>query len=245
MRRFALKIAYDGSFFSGFAPQKSIHIKSVSEKIEQALLSMGIKSMPISAGRTDKGVHSLGMVITIDAPNHWDCDKLRYILAPKIYPHIIVRRIWEVSSSFHPRFSAKSRTYYYISSNVTSPFLASYISNEKIGDIALFKECLNLCVGRHNFKFFKKQGSITKDDIREIYYVRLKIFYRFCKPYYVVIIRANGFLRAQIRLMLGAVFAVSRGEITIDDFKNQLLGKARIYSQPLSPQGLYFAKVEY
>lgn len=246
MKKFALKIAYDGSFFSGFAQQKSKHIISVSEKIKQALLSMGIKSTPIGAGRTDKGVHSLGMVITIETQDYWDCDKLHYILAPKIYPHIIVRKVWEVPSHFHPRFNAKARTYYYITSPaISSPFLTLYIANEKIGDITLFRECLKLCIGRHNFVLFKKQGSATIDDMREIYYTRLKIFYRFCKPYYVIVIRANGFLRSQIRLMLGAIFAVSRGEMTLQDFKSQLLAHKKSYSKPLKPQGLYFAKVDY
>lgn len=246
MKHFALKIAYNGTFFSGFAPQKTKHIQSVSEKILEVLQSMGIDSLPLGAGRTDKGVHALGMVITISAQEHWEANKLHHLLSQKLYPYIFIRKIWEVKEDFHPRFSATKRSYYYIfSPHLQNPFLAPYISHEHIGDIALFRQCLEACIGWHNFELFKKQGSKTKSDIRHIMYAKCKILHRFHSTYYLVHIQANGFLRAQIRMLIGAALAVSQGKLTFAEFCLQLNATKQHHTSLASPQGLFFAKVWY
>ncbi len=246
MKHFALQIAYDGSYFSGFAPQKTQGVISVSETIQKALMHIGIDSSVIAAGRTDKGVHALGMVAMIQAREYWEIERLRNALNKNLYPHIYIRKIWEVDSSFHPRFSAKKRGYYYIfTQNLNNPFHANYVSSEQIGDIKIFQKCLESCIGKHNFAYFKKQGSNNTSDEREIFRTYLRILKRFGKTYYLVYIEGNSFLRAQIRLMIGAMLCVSRNEMSFDEFMAQLYAQSRIHTKPASPQGLYFGRVVY
>lgn len=243
---YAAIIAYDGSAFSGFAKQKDHTIKSVLGTLQESFARVGIFTPIIGAGRTDKGVHATRQVI------RFECDYLQNtleslqtftkLLNTKLYPHICIRTLYPVDKNFHPRFDAKARAYrYLISPTLPSPFESAYLSYEKIGDEQLLQEMLNLFVGTHNFTMFKKNGSFTKDDIRSIYKVR---FY----PYQnlkVVYIEGSGFLRAQVRLMLGAALAVSRGELSCEDFIAQLQAHKQSYTYPISPYGLYLCKVIY
>lgn len=246
MKHFALKIAYNGASFSGFAPQRTAGIQSVSETLESTLLTLGIDSPVIGAGRTDKGVHSLGMVVRICAKDCWDSGRLCEILAPKLYPHIKLRAVWEVDSSFHPRFSACARSYLYVfSPHSMLPFFTPFIARESLGDYRALQECLKLCVGEHNFALFSKTGSNPKSTIRTIYSTHLSPRIYAGQQCYVVRIVGNAFLRAQVRLLLGACLAVSKGIITKDDFLAQRDAVRRHYSIPASPQGLYFGKVWY
>ena len=246
MKYFALKIAYNGASFSGFAPQRTAGIVSVSETLESTLSTLGIDSPIVGAGRTDKGVHSLGMIVRICARDCWESARLYELLVPKLYPLIKLRAVWEVDSSFHPRFSAQARSYIYIfSPHYLLPFFAPFIARESLGDYHALQECLQLCVGEHNFALFSKTGSNPKTTTRIIYSACISPRIYAGQQCYVVRLVGNGFLRAQVRLLLGACLAVSKGIITKDDFLAQLSAVRRSYSMPASPQGLYFGKVWY
>ena len=61
MKRVALIIQYDGSFFSGWQRQKNAI--SIQETIENALLQVSNQRIKtFAAGRTDAGVHAIGQV---------------------------------------------------------------------------------------------------------------------------------------------------------------------------------------
>ena len=245
-KTFALKIAYNGGAFSGFAPQKSRDILSVSEAISDALQSVGIKSSVLGAGRTDKGVHSLGMVVRFCAPRFWEEQKLAQILSPKIYPHIKIRALREVDPSFCPIKDAKKRAYLYLfSPHLQNPFFSPFIALERLGDKNKLQQCLQAFIGEHNFALFRKSKSSAKTTRRTIYDARLKIFHHFGQDIFGIYIEGNGFLRAQVRLMIGASLAVSRGEVDFSDFILQLEAKKSVWREPVGANGLYFAKVWY
>ncbi len=90
MRCFKATIAYDGAYFLGYAKQPNK--LGVQDKIESTLNMLGIKSVVVAAGRTDKGVHANNQVLSFHAPKHWNADKLFYYLAPKLAPHIVLKK---------------------------------------------------------------------------------------------------------------------------------------------------------
>lgn len=242
MQQYKAVIAYDGSAFCGFALQK--HKKSVLGALQEAFLRVGISGEILGASRTDKGVHATAQVISFHNAHIHTYDKhfLLSLLNTKLYPHIMIRSLHKVNSHFHPRFDAKWRAYRFLLSNKRpSPFASAYVSYEKIGDLSHFCAALNLFKGTHNFTFFKKNGSYTKDDMREIFNIR---FYHY-QDMGVVYMRGNGFLRSQVRLMVGAALSVSRGEMSLINLKEQLLAKKQYYHYPIAPQGLYLCGVGY
>ena len=65
MKRVALILQYDGSYFSGW--QRQNNAISVQEVIENALLKVSNKMIKtFAAGRTDAGVHASGQVVHFD-----------------------------------------------------------------------------------------------------------------------------------------------------------------------------------
>ncbi len=110
--RYALKFAYSGKNFYGYARQPTL--KTVEGSILKILVRKGIiedtkKSVLRSASRTDKGVSSLGNVISFNSSfNEEDIlDSLS-----KESDNIIFYGVQKAPKNFNPRF-AKSRQYRY------------------------------------------------------------------------------------------------------------------------------------
>jgi len=236
-------ISYDGSKFFGFQRQKETNL-TIVQKIESALNSLGIKSKVTGSGRTDRGVHATGQVIHFDIPKYWQeksLKELKYRLNQKL-KYIKFKYIKYVDSSFHAQYSAKIRAYrYIIKTKDLTVFERDYISYYKINNPNLFKEALQLYIGRHNFKYFKKEGSFTSSDIREV----KKIIVKNISSYYFIYIFANGFLRSQVRMMIEGALLVDSGKITLLELKKQLNGKKRYFSTLSQANGLYLFKVFY
>ncbi|WP_104697341.1 MULTISPECIES: tRNA pseudouridine(38-40) synthase TruA [unclassified Helicobacter] len=240
----AAKIAYDGSKFYGFSKQKDY--LSVVEFLEKKLATFGIFTKVMGAGRTDRGVHATGQVIKFEVPDYWDLERLLKLFNIKAYPLVAIRRIWKVTENFHPRFDAVKREYRYIfGKSRRNIWLSSYVSYEVYDSQEKIQEALEIFIGKHDFLFFSKRGSDATTSVREIYKAFLYEYQILNDKYLVAVFQANGFLYAQIRMMMGAILAYSRGEITLDDLKSQLLVQKSVYQIPSSPSGLYLSKIFY
>lgn len=242
-----MKIAYDGSCFNGFAKNYDGD-KSVSSHLTSAFARLGITNNFVAAGRTDKFVHATGQVISMQVPDFWELSDLAHKLNKKLNPSVQIRRIWEVKPSFHARFSAKIRKYrYLIAQDTLLPFFRPYICELNINDIEALKEALAIFKGMHDFEYFAKSAKRGdfKNTKRKIYDISC-YKKRFLKQEIIVInISANAFLYAQIRMMLGGVFAYLQNKLTLDDLRAQLALQKRNIFTPASPNGLYLCNVIY
>lgn len=235
-----MKIAYNGGDFYGFQSQKN-DFPTIAKKLEEVFASVGIFNKFIASGRTDKGVHANAQVISLELPSFFnDFHKLQSILNTKLYPCIKVKHIWEVNQDFNARFSAKKRGYCYLLSQTSSPFLNHFSLFHTIKNEHLIQEALNLLLGTHNFSAFMKLGSKNSSTLRTIYRAKL----RKTKNFYIISICGNGFLRSQIRLIVGFLLEIDKGNLKVCDFKAQLLGK-QIFKIPCPPQGLFLSKVSF
>jgi len=234
-------IAYDGSAFEGFQRQTRTP-RTVATAIEKALKNLGIENPITGSGRTDAGVHATGQVIHFDLPDYWhDLAKLQTHLNGQLEA-IAIKHIAPVSDDFHARFDARKRIYrYLLSSTLPSVFERRYIAYVPNLDLHKLQHALALFEGTHDFGYFRKSGSETKDDIRTIYQTRL----RKIGKYYAIYFEADGFLRAQVRMMLAAAFEVNRGELNLDLLREQLEMHHRHTTHLAPPEGLYLARVIY
>ncbi len=234
-------IAYDGSAFEGFQRQTRTP-RTVTTALERALNNLGITSPVTGSGRTDAGVHATGQVIHFDLPEYWhNLSKLRTHLNGQLEA-IAIKHISLVPDDFHARFDTSRRIYrYLLKETPPSVFERRYVAYVPDLDVQKLGEALTLFEGTHNFGSFKKSGSETKDDIRTVYRTRLKKIGK----YYAVYFEANGFLRAQVRMMLAGAFKVSHGELTFEQLKEQLKMHHRHTTHLAPPEGLYLARVIY
>jgi len=236
-------IEYDGSKFNGFQIQKHTS-NTVVEHISKTLLSVGINSKIVGSGRTDKNVHASFQVIDFNIPTFWqqkNLIELKYQINKKL-KYIQFKYITITNTNFHSQYSAKTRVYRYIIKTVKPKvFEKDYVSYYKIDNLELFATAINSFEGVHNFKYFKKEGSFTSSDIREIYKTKvIKL-----KDYIIVYFFANGYLRSQIRLMIAGAIEVENKKLTISQLKEQIDAKQRFISKPSCPSGLYLARVFY
>jgi len=235
--RHALTLAYNGSSFLGSQAQKSSP-NTILGNLEKVCLALGINSKIVASGRTDKGVHATGQVCHIDLPPFWnDLAKLKKVLNTMLPPTIKVYKIKQVDTTFHARYSAKKRVYrYIIKKSHKNPFENDFITFLDDFKFNIVSKNIKLFVGEHDFKNFMKTGSDTKSSIRTIY----KSFAYKHKDYIILNFEANGFLRSQIRLMVGALLTLDTQQI-----KEKLECKYNHKVKPAPSNGLYLARIKY
>jgi tRNA pseudouridine38-40 synthase len=240
--RVKITLAYDGSRYLGFQVQNSTK-QTVAQELYDALHSLHIYDTLTSSGRTDKNVHATNQVIHIDLPPFWvDTQKLHDLLNHKLPQSIRIKSVKEVDESFHARFSPKQRTYrYLLSTNEINAFSSSYISYVENFDIKCGKEALDCFLGEHDFRYFQKSGGGNGTTVRTIFSVQVYAY----EDLFVVTIRANGFLRSQIRMIISAILAVNNKKLSIEQLKEQIDAKKQ-YVHGLAPaSGLYLTHIKY
>lgn len=199
--RLKLVFSYDGSKFQGSQTQP--HENGVEDALGAALAHVGIFSKIISSSRTDKGVHANNQVACVECGEHFsDFARLKALINRHAHPAVHLKFISRVQDCFHPRYDATARAYRYIVNHGEfSPFLAPYETFLPRFDLNLANELLALFVGEHDFSAFMKLGSDVKSPVRHV----SKAFCYERGERTIIIFKANGFLRAQVRLMVASV----------------------------------------
>lgn len=230
-------ISYNGTHFLGSQTQTQTS-NTVLGNLQRVLTQLGINSKVIASGRTDKGVHATGQVCHFDLPLFWEnLIKLKTALNKMLPTSIRVNVIKKVTDNFHARYDAKKRVYRYLIKNKTSnPFESDFITFTPIKNFNDIQDKIQLFQGEHDFKQFMKTGSDVKSTLRTIY----KAFAYQHKDLIILHFEANGFLRSQIRLMVGALLSLEASEISE---QLSLLKKHKI--KPAPSNGLYLARIKY
>lgn len=242
--RFLIKFSYDGSNFSGFQAQKGL--RTIQEELENALtiVNNGNRTTITATGRTDKGVHALCQYGHADIDVNINEKKLKRALNSNLPDDIHVIETCIVSDNFHARYSVKNKEYkYYINTGEFNPLERNYIFQYcyKL-NIEKMKEAIKYFIGEHDFRAFVTENKEKENCIREIYYANItnendKIIFIF---------KGNGFLRYQIRNMVGILIRVGEGKIEPIKVKEILESKDRTKSGKTAPaEGLYLTSVEY
>ena len=237
-----MTIAYNGANFFGSQVQQETD-QTINGQIEKALSLLHIPVKVQASGRTDRGVHASKQVLHFDLPSFWkDLTKLQDSLTRILPSSIVIRRLEFVADDFHARYSAKKRVYRYIlSTKQPSPFLADLITYVNTLDTTKIAEAIKLFEGVHNFEQFKKSGSDTTNFEREIYKTRLYEH----QGYTILYFEANGFLRSQIRLMVGFLLKINDGTYTKEQSQQQLNLEKNFKIKPAPHQGLYLSNIKY
>jgi len=233
----AFTLAYNGTHFLGSQTQRE-STNTVLGNVTRVFNALGITDKIVASGRTDKGVHATGQVCHIVLPEYWsDLKKLQRTANKMLPSSIIIKSMKAVDETFHARYSAKRRVYrYIIKTQQSNPFEADFITFLPNADIKVLLTNITLFQGRHDFSGFMKTGSEVSSTERIIY----KAFAYEYKGHYILYFEANGFLRSQIRLMVGALLQLNAVQI------QEKLTKVKEYKvRPAPPNGLYLAKIKY
>jgi tRNA pseudouridine38-40 synthase len=239
--RYLITFAYDGTNFKGY--QKQPKLRTVQGEIENALkkISGGLDIELNSSGRTDGGVHALNQKA------HFDLDKKialhKLVMALNTYTNndIYIKDIKVVDNNFHARYMVKKKEYMYkINMGEYNPLDRNYIFQyNKPLNINRMKKESKYLIGTHDFSSFANKEDKKESYVRTIYKIDIKKH----KNILIIKFTGNGFLKYQVRNMVGALIEVSNNNKSI---KNMLEQKNRKTFGKIAPaEGLYLSNVEY
>lgn len=212
--RYAVRFAYDGKKFLGYARQKTE--RTVEGDIINALRKINAIESPRaacfqSASRTDRGVSALCNVVAFNT------ELKKQNIVPAVNAH--VKDIWlygikEVDEWFNPRY-ANQRWY-------------RYLMLRDSFNIARMKECTKIFLGTHDFSNFATASG--KNPIRKIDYFCIKE-----KGVFLIAdIKAESFLWHMVRKIISAVEKAGLEKMGLKDIQDMLCGEKRFFNLSLA-----------
>lgn len=243
-RRYLALIEYDGTAYYGFQRQRKSQ-PTIQGEIERALTRLTNQTIPVTgSGRTDRGVHATGQVISFAIEWQHGTETLQRALNANLPVDIVVLQLDVADSNFHPRFDAKSRAYKYYIYNQTnrSPLYGRYTWHvRKPLNIDKMNMAATALIGTHDFATFgtPPQGNSTTRTL-------LNAHWSWQDKLLVFDIEANAFLYRMVRSIVGSLKLVGDETWTIDEFEAAFKACDRDQCGTVAPpQGLYLTSVKY
>ena len=244
MRNLRLDLCYDGTRYRGWQRLSGTD-NTIQGKIETALSRILGENIEISgSGRTDAGVHARGQVANFHCESSMDCAEILSRLRRYLPEDIGIYSCKDVSPRFHARLNAKEKTYQYRIWNSGMPcvFDRRYVAlfPEKL-DLDAMKAAAEHLLGEHDFSAFCGNPKFKKSTVR---FVRAIVMERIGDEIRISV-TGNGFLHSMVRVIVGTLIEVGRGERAADTVP-ALFGGKRADAGFLAPaQGLCLQEVYY
>jgi tRNA pseudouridine38-40 synthase len=245
MRNIKITIEYDGTYYHGW--QRQPNGMTIQEMLEDTIGTITQEKITlISSGRTDAGVHAINQVANFKTETIINAENLLRGANSLLPPDIVVKELLDVDETFHARYDAKSKSYFYqiYNDSIRTVMCRYYSWNIYYPlDVKLMREALSLLKGTHDFSSFCAADGDAANHIRTV--TKAEIERR--KDHLIVIsLDANGFLRYMVRNIVGTLADVGRGKITIADFSNIMEARDRTKAgMTAPPQGLFLKEVRY
>jgi tRNA pseudouridine38-40 synthase len=242
-----MTVAYDGTPFHGFATNPDV--RTVQDDIERALATVLRQPTPTTcAGRTDRGVHARGQVMSFDVDAaHFDAQALTRALNRLLSPHIAVRDVAEAAPDFDARFSCIARDYRYhiINTPTPDPLLhnRAWHVREPL-EISPMQLAADRVLGEHDFTSFSKRN---KSRVNE-FFVRRVEWAEWSRHGDAVHldITANSFTHQMVRSLVGMFVEIGRGRRQAADMSVALGAMDRaVVPTPAPSHGLVLMRAIY
>ena len=245
MTRWKLILEWDGAPFMGW--QRQDHGPSVQGALERAAQAMTGQAVTAhAAGRTDAGVHALGMAAHIDIARELTAHRLLEGLNALLRPDpVAVLAAEPVADDWHARFSCTARRYLYRIANRRSPLTLDAGRAWRIGpplDLPAMQTAAAMLVGRHDFTTFRSVHCQSDSALKTL--DRLDVERVGAEVH--IHAAARSFLHHQVRSMVGCLALVGQGQWRPEQMGEALEAKNRSALGLNAPaQGLYFVEATY
>ena len=242
---YKLLLSYDGSRYRGWQ-RLGDHDMTIQGKLEDVLSRMtGSKVDVIGSGRTDAGAHALGQVANFHCQTRLSCDEIKEYLRQYLPEDIGVISVTAADERFHSRYNASEKTYRYRIWNADSPcvFERKYcwqISEDL--DLDQMRDAAKMFLGEHDFLAFCSNKHFKKSSVRTIYAFEIERI----GPEIICTVTGNGFLYNMVRIMIGTIVAVGKGERPVEDIPAIFQSRVRENAAETAPaKGLCLMEVKY
>ena len=243
MRNIRMLLQYEGTRYQGWQRQVSTD-NTIQGKIEKLLSRMCEEPIEIhGSGRTDAGVHARGQVANFHTNSQMSVEEMLAYINQYLPEDIAVVALAEAAPRFHSRLNACGKHYEYqvINSEIPNVFLRKYALEvpEKLDVEAMERAAACLC-GEHDFKSFTSTKKSKKSTVRRIDEIRITqegavMTFSF---------KGSGFLHHMIRILMGTLLQVGKGERSPEEIPNIIEAQNREMAGPLVPaKGLTLVEV--
>ena len=243
MAHYQITLAYDGTDFQGF--QRQGKARTVQAEFEVALRHLNWQGRTIlAAGRTDTGVHAAGQVIAFELDWAHSPEALGRALNAGLPDDIAVKAVKEAGPDFHPRYSARSRTYQYsvFCEPERNPLKERY--SWRIWptvDLQTLQAAASLLIGTHDYGAFGSPPRPTGNTVRTVFQASWEeqiegLLFEIC---------ANAFLYHMVRRVVYLQVLAGQNRLDLKDLA-QAVQEAKPQPPGLAPpQGLVLWTVQY
>jgi len=252
---YLIHVQYLGFRYSGW--QKQPQQKTIEQMIIKTLkfIRPNAQFKILGAGRTDAKVSALNgafeLFINEQLTNEEDFTEL---FNKNLPPDIRLLSVKKTNKDFNIIQHSKQKEYVYLFSfgEKNHPFCAPFLANilEDL-DISLMQKGAKLFEGEHDFSTFtariKENTMATRTiefcEIRENDILKANFF---PQTSYALHVKGQGFMRYQIRMMMGALIQLGRGELQLKDIEKALQDNNSIQLTLVAPgSGLLLHNLEF
>ncbi|WP_196889195.1 tRNA pseudouridine synthase A [Aureivirga sp. CE67] len=252
---YLLDLQFLGFRFHGWQPQPKL--KTVQLMLEKTICFVlkHDEFKVLGSGRTDAMVSANHFAVELFLKEELDKTWFIELINKNLPTDLKLLGLKEVDKTFNVIQNAKVKEYIYLFSHnekahpFSAPFITSFV--EEL-DIDLMKEGAKLFQGEHFFHkyctkpspqtVFKREILLSTIEGNTIYEANF-----FPKESFVFRIKSKGFLRYQVRLIMGTLIELGRGNVTLEEIEESLKEtndrKSLRYIAPNS--GLSLHKIEF
>lgn len=216
----------------------------------------GIKTKILGSSRTDAMVsaNEAAFELFIDEEPLTDFVTFLALFNKNLPPDIRALDIKEVDAAFNIIQHPKQKEYLYMFSYGAKnhPFCAPLMANFQDDlDIEKMKAGAKLFEGTHSFKNYCADPSEKTRFVRTIEHASLTENTRYTASFfpeksYIFQLNGSGFLRYQIRLMMGTLVQLGKGEIQLNDIEKSLKPNNEQVMNYIAPaSGLILNKIDF
>ena len=244
MRNLRLEICYDGTRYKGWQRQTATD-NTIQGKLEAVLSRLLGQDIEIhGSGRTDAGVHALRQTVNFYCDSTMPAQEILSGLRRYLPEDIGIYSCKDASPRFHARLNALTKTYRYRIWNSEDPcvFDRRYVAvMPEALDLRRMEQAAAHFLGQHDFSAFCTNKRMKKSTVRRIDLLSITQE----GPQICISITGNGFLHNMVRIIVGTLVEVGRGDREPDSIP-ELFGQQRMEACFLAPaQGLCLMEVTY
>lgn len=244
MRNIRLDLCYDGTRYKGWQRLPGADA-TIQGKLETALSRILGEPIEVSgSGRTDAGVHAKGQVANFHCESTMAADEILTQLRRYLPEDIGIYSCRDVSPRFHARLNAKEKTYLYRIWDSPEPcvFERRFVTvMDGPLDQGAMEDAARRLLGEHDFSAFCGNAKMKKSTVRFLRAIEIipagnELHLRFT---------GNGFLHNMVRILVGTLVEVGRGQRKAASVAELFGGKRSEAGFLAPPQGLCLEEVYY
>ena len=254
-----LKIAYDGSCFSGWQRQPDKRtVQGVLEEVLSEYTGMDVKLNGTS--RTDAGVHALGQCASFKGDFRIPAENLKKAVNDRLgggmnrknpVGDCVILELDEVDPDFHARFDCKGKTYRYVINNRPERDIFRrnycYWIPQRL-DVSAMREAAEFIKGTHDFKAFQASGGNERETtVRTISALEvLDLRNEEGAGDLIIEVTGDGFLYNMVRIITGTLVEVGLGKREALSVKDTVESMDRTRAGHTAPaEGLYLKEIYF